>query len=278
MRPVRNPVLAEQQDDCLLSLRHNPAGMLLSADLWRSAGYLFGYQLVSGTLFAAVVASVSLAIGLSVTIVAAPLALTAAAAVISACAGIERARLRMVYSGSAERAHRPAAGGSAEGARRPAAGRGSWRSALARWGERSTWRDLGYLAGLWPALLMLDTLVLSVWATFLAGITLPLWYSHVSGACTGACSVRSVPGVMIGYFPHGPHGLGSYGIYADSLPTALLVAAGCAVLFLLMNYVLVATARLQALIARAALGQPSDPLAEARAVLTGPRPLGPLIR
>jgi hypothetical protein len=266
MRPVRNPVLAGQQDDCLPSLRHNPAGMLLSADLWRSAGYLFGYQLVSGTLFAIVVASLSLAIGLSLTIVAAPLALTAAAAVIGGCAGVERARLRLVYSGSAERV------------RRPAAGRSLWRSALARWRERSTWRDVGYLAGLWPALLTLDTLVLSVWGMFLTGITLPLWYSHVSGACLGDCSVRSVPGVMIGYFPHGPHGPSAHGIYADSLPSALLVAAGCLVLFLLVNYVLVAAARLQAMTARALLGPPSDPLAEARAALTGPRPLGPLIR
>jgi hypothetical protein len=266
MCPERSPVLAERQDDCLLSLRHNPAGMLLSADLWRSAGYLFGYQLVSGTLFAIVVASVSLAIVLGLTIVAAPLALTAAAAIVSGCAGVERARLRLVFAGPAERG------------RRPAAGRGLWRPALARWSERATWRDLGYLAGLWPVLLMLDTLVLSVWGTFLAGISLPLWYAHVSNACVGDCPVRNVPGLMIGYFPHGPHGAGSYGIYAGSLPSALLLAAGCAALFLLMNYVLVGTARLQALAARAILGQPSDPLAQARAVLTGPRPLGPLIR
>jgi putative sensor protein len=274
MRPARSSVLpAGQRDNCLLTLRHNPIGLLLSASLWRSVGYLLGYLLVSGVLFAIAVASVSVVIVLSITIVAVPLLLTGAARVIRGCAGLERNRLGLMFARPVRGSSHPQAAGSC----RPAV-RGWWGSALARWAEGATWRNLGYLVGLWPVLFMLDTLVLSVWGTFLEGISLPLLYSHASGVCFGDCPVQNMPGVMIGYFPHGPHWPGSHGIYVDSLPSALLVAAGCAVLLLLMTYVLVATARFQAQVAKAILGQPSDPLALARAVLTGPRPLGPLIR
>jgi hypothetical protein len=267
MRPARNAVLADdRRDDCLLTLRHNPIGLLLSASPWRSAGYLFGYQLVSGVLFAIVVTSVSLVIALSVTVIALPFLLLGAARVIRGCADVERNRLRLVFAEPGDRGHPPAAGGS------------PWRQALGRWKEDTTWRELAYLVGLMPILTVADALVLSVWCVLGAGITLPLWYSHLTGACIGDCQVQSAPGAMIGYFPHGPHGPGAHGIYADSLPSTLLVAAGCLVLFLLMNYVLVAAARLQARTARAVLGPPSDPLAAARAVLAGPRPLGPLIR
>jgi uncharacterized membrane protein len=267
MPPARNPVLAgDQRDDCLLTLRHNPIGLLLSASLWRSAGYLVGYQLVSGVLFAIAVTTVSVVIAFSFTIIAVPLMLAAAARVIRGCADVERNRLRPVLAGPGD------------GCYPPAAGPGSWRQALARWTDGTTWRELAYLVGLMPILTIADTLVLSVWGALAAGITLPLWYSHATGVCIGTCAAPNAPGVMIGYFPHGPHGAGAHGFYGDSLQSALLVAAACAVLFLLMNYVLVAAARLQAKTARAVLGPPSDPLAPARAVLAGPRPLGPLIR
>jgi hypothetical protein len=265
MRSARNPMLAaDQRDDSLLTLRHNPIGLLASGGLWRSAGYLAGYLLVSGVLFSVALTSISVAIAFGLTIVAVPL-LIGAAYVIRGCAEAERARLGPVFAEPVRGWYRPAGGGL-------------WRRALARWGEGATWRDLGYLVGLWPVLFTLDLVVASVWLMFLGGITLPLWYTHISNACVGDCTVQDVPGVMIGYFPHGPHGPGHHGLYADSLPGALLVAVGCAVLFLLMNYVLVATARLQARVARAILRQPSDPLAPARTVLAGPRPLGPLIR
>jgi hypothetical protein len=254
---------ADQRDDCLLTLRHNPIGLLVSASLWRSAGYLLGYLLLGGVLFAVALTSITVAIVLSITIVAVPL-LTAAAYAIRGCAELERARLRPVFAEPVRGCYRPPE-------------RRSWRPTVARWGEGTTWRDLGYVIGLWPVLFTLDCVVLSIWLTFVAGMTLPLWYSHASDTCVGDCTVRNVPGAMIGYFPNGPHGPGHHGLYVDSLPSALLAAAGFAVLFLLFNYVLVAAARLQAQAARAILGRPSDPLAKARAVLAGPRPLGPLV-
>ena len=62
----------------------------------------------------------------------------------------------------------------------------------------------------------------------------------------------------------------------DTLPKALLAAAGFLVLFLLANYLLVIVARAHARIALALLSAPADPLAEAREVLTQPGPLGRL--
>ncbi len=57
---------------------------------------------------------------------------------------------------------------------------------------------------------------------------------------------------------------------------ALLAAAGFLVLFLIFNYVLVITARAHAAVARCMLRAPTDPLAKAKEVLSGPGPLGPL--
>jgi len=252
--------------DTRLTLRHNPIGLVFSASLWRSAGYLFSSLIVSTLLFAVALSTSMLALVLGITVAALPL-LVAAAAVIRGCASVERFMLRQVFTRPVI-AHYPAPIGS-----------GLWRQARARWGEGTTWRDLGYLVGLWPLLFALDTAVFTLWATFLAGVTLPLWYSHVPGLGIGVgnSSLQGPPGVMIGYFPHGVRGPGSQGLYVDSLPKALLAAAGFAVMFLLFNYVLVATARLHAQVARALLQRPTDPLAPARAVLAGPGPLGPIV-
>ncbi len=250
--------------DSWLTLRHNPVGLIFSASLWLSALYLLGYLLVSGVLFVIALTSITVALGLSVTIVAIPL-LIGAAFVVRGCAELERARLGQVFAESVR------------GYYRPAGGSGLWRQARARWGESTTWRDLAYLLGLWPVLFTLDALALAAWLCSLAGVALPLWYSHASNFCVGDCTQHGPPGVLIGHFPDGVRGPGSHGLYVDSLHNALLAAAGFAALFLLLNYVLVATARLHAQIARALLRRPADPLAPAKAVLTGPDPLGPLV-
>jgi hypothetical protein len=154
-----------------------------------------------------------------------------------------------------------------------------WRRARKTWTSGATWRDVAYLAGLWAPLYALDAIVVSVWATALAGITLPLWYRHAADVCFGSCGSQHVPGIMIGHFPNGPHGAHASGLWIyNSLGPALLVAAACLIVFLLLNYVLVATARLYARGARAVLRGTSDPLEHARAVLAQPGPLGPLAR
>jgi hypothetical protein len=255
-----------RQGDSRLTLRHNPLALVFSASLWRSAGYLGSDLIVGSGLFAVALGTGILAAVLGFTVVAVPL-LMAAAEVIRGCATVERGMLRQVFTEPVHTDY-PAPGGD-----------GLWKQARARWGEATTWRDLAWLVGMWPALLALSLGVLAIWATFLGGITLPLWYSHVTNFSLGVgdSTLHGAPGVMIGYFPHGARGPGSQGFYVDSLHNALLAAAGSAVLFLLFNYVLVATARLHAHVARALLRPPADPLAPARAVLAGPGPLGPLV-
>ncbi len=248
-----------------LSLGVNPLRLLVSASPWRAAGFLLTYLLVSGVLFGIALTAGVLAGVLTFTIVAVPL-LIGAAWVIRGCASFERLRLRQVLS-----APLPALASCPA----PPDG-GLWHRAKAMWLTSATWRDLAYLVGLWPFLLGLDAVVLAVWAELLAGITFPAWYGRVRGMCLGNCGSQNAPGLMIGHFPHGPHGRGADGIYVDSLHGALVVAAVFLVLLLLFNYVLVATARLHGRVARALLRPPADPLKEVRSVLTGPGPLGPL--
>ena len=56
---------------------------------------------------------------------------------------------------------------------REISGPGLIARARARWRDPATWRDAAYLIGLWVPLFILDTTVLAVWLTFLAGVTLP---------------------------------------------------------------------------------------------------------
>jgi len=246
-----------------LRLGVSPLRLLLSASLWRSAGFLLTYLVVSGVLFSVALTAGVVAVIAAFTIVAVPL-LIGAGWVIRGCASFERLRLRQVLSGPV-----PVSYPAPEEA-------GLWQRAKVMWRASATWRELAYLVGLWPALLALDAAVFAVWASLLAGVTFPAWYSRVRGACIGSCDGQNAPGLMLGHFPHGPRGLGAHGVYVDSLPAALVVAAVLLVLLLLFNYVLVATARMHGQVARALLRAPADPLGEARSVLTSPGPLGPL--
>lgn len=260
--PSAGPQLAGDR----LRLRVDPIRLLFSASLWIAAGYLLTYLLVSGVLFAVVLTAMTLTAVLAITVALVPV-LIATAAVIRGCAEAERFMLGMVF-------REPVRG------RYPApAGPGLWRRARQTWSGGATWRDVAFLAGLWAPLYALSTIVVAVWAAALAGITLPLWYRHVSDVCVGSCGGEHVPGVLIGHFPNGPHGANAGGLWIyNSVGQALLVAAACLVAFLLINYLLVATARLHAHVARAVLRGASDPLEPARAVLAVPGPLGPLVR
>lgn len=250
-------------DDSRLRLRANPLRLLFSGALWRAVGYLFSQLLVSGFLFAGALTACVVAAVLSFTFVGAPL-LIAAAAVVHGCAAVQRRMLRMVSAA-------PAPGGSSE----TVAKGGIWARARAAWSGR-TWREIALLIGLWVPLYVLDYAALLVWLVLAAGVALPLWYWAPTQSCVGYCATNGVHGVVFGYFPHGPEGPGAQGFVVDTLPKALLAAAGFAVLFLLFNYVLVLAARVHGRITRAALRSPADPLADAKKVLAKPGPLGPL--
>ena len=247
-----------------LRLYRNPLRLAVSPSLWRAAWFLAAYVFAVGwVLFAVAFTATVTAAVLLITLAGIPL-LVAAAAALRWCADVERGRLRQALAGPVRSGYRPAGGGLLAEAR-------------GRWRDPATWRDVAYLVGLWAPLFVLDTIVLSVWLTFLAGVTLPAWYWAPRGnAGIGYTSPTTIHGVVLGYFPHGPHGHGGVGLYVDSLPTALLAAAGFLVLFLIFNYALVATARAHASVARTLLRAPVDPLAPAKEVLAGPGPLGPL--
>jgi hypothetical protein len=126
---------------------------------------------------------------------------------------------------------------------------------------------------MWIPLTLLDTVVITIWATFLAGITVPVWYRFPRQTFDHG---QAAHGLGFGYFPHGPHGPGAVGWFVATLPEALLTAAGALILFLLFNYVVILTARVHAQAARGLLRAPGDPLRPAREVLAGPGPLRPL--
>jgi Putative sensor len=251
---------AAARRDTRLRLSRNPLRLLVSGGLWRAVWYLAGYVFVTGwVLFSAGFTATVTAAVFSITLAGIPL-LIAAAQVLRWGAGVERARLRQVLTA-------PVGGGY-----RPAAETGPFAQAKSRWRDPATWRDAAYLIGLWAPLFVLDTTVLTVWLTFLAGITLPAWYWAPWQDVHG----KTYHGYPLGYFPNGPHGHPGHGLYVDTLPKALLAAAVFAVLFLLFNYVVVLTARAHAAVARSLLSTPADPLAEAKEVLASPGPLGPL--
>ena len=241
--------------------RRDPVRLLLSGALWAGAWYLLAYLVVGWVLFTiAFTFAVSGGL-LSITLLGIPV-LIAAGAVIRWCADAERVRLRAFTREDAS------------GGYRVFTGSGILARLRAQWTDPQLWRDVAYLFGLFAPLLTLDFAVLVVWLVFLAGITLPAWYWAPWQTVHG---VR-YHGWQLGYFPNGPHGHGAWGLYVDTLPKALFAAAVSLVLFLLFNYVLVATARAHAAIARALLRAPDDPLREAREVLRRPGPLSSTLR
>lgn len=246
--------------DLRLAWHRDPLRLVVCASPWLAARYLASYLALSWMLFAAAVVTAVTAGALAFTVLAFPL-LLAAAAVLHGCADVERLMLRQVLREPVRASYQQA---TAPGPR----GR-----AVAAWRDLATWHEVGYLAGLWVPLYVLDAIVLSVWVTLLAGITLPAWYWAPPEEFGNG---QRAHGVQLGYFPNGPHGAGGHGLFVDTLPKALLAAAGFLILFLLFNYVLLATARMHARVARSLLSPASDPLAMAKEVLAGPGPLGPL--
>jgi hypothetical protein len=263
--PAPRGALGRRAVPSSLRLYPNPLRLAVSGSTWRAAGFLAGYVFVAGwLLFAVAFTATVTATAFLITLAGIPL-LVGAAGVLHGCASAERARLRPVLAG-------PLRGGY-----RPVTQPGIMAHVRTCWRDPATWRDAAYLIGLWPLLFIMDTVVLTVWLTLLAGVTLPVWYWAPRGdAGLGYVSGPPIHGVPLGYFPHGPHGAGGWGLYVDTLPKALLAAAIFLAAFLLFNYVFVLTARAHAWIASSVLRAPVDPLAPAKEVLARPGPLGPL--
>lgn len=141
-------------NDTRLRLYRNPLRLVVSASPWRAAWYLAGYVFVTGwVLFSVTFTATVTAAVLAITLAGIPL-LVAAAGVLRGCASVERVRLRQVLCGPVRGGYRPVS--------RP----GVMAQLKTRWRDPATWRDVGYLIGLWLPLFVLDTVVFSVWLTF----------------------------------------------------------------------------------------------------------------
>ena len=243
-----------------LPLYRNPLRQLVAGSTWRAAWFLLAYLVWGWLLWACVLVATVTTAALAITLAGIPL-LVASAGVIRGCANAERWRLRGVLAGPVRGGYRVV--------RRP----GILGQIRTRWSDPATWRNFAYLFAMFIPLWTLDLLVIVVWLVLLAGVTVPAWYWAPQQTFDNG---QTAHGLQFGYFPNGPHGSGSYGVFVDTLPRALLAAAVFLVLFLLFNYLLVGTARLHTRVAYALLRAPSDPMADAKEVLTKPGPLGPL--
>ncbi len=246
-----------------LRLSGHPLRLAWWATTRRALWYLLAYQVMGWLLFTAALTAVTAAAALSITLAGIPL-LVAAAGVIHACAGSERSRLRATSGEPVEYRYREP----------DEAPPGLLTRARAYWKDTATWREFAYLVGMFVPLVVLGCVVLAVWLTLAAGVTLPLWYwapfSHFPNGLT-------VHGVQLGYFPNGPSGHGAVGVYVDTLPKALIAGLACLLVLVPFSYVLVLTAHTHAAIARALLRRPEDPLAPAKDLLKRPGPLPALI-
>jgi hypothetical protein len=246
-----------------LLLSGNPLRPAWWASTGRALWYLLAYQFMGWLLFGAALAAVTTAAALSITLAGIPL-LVAAAGFIHACAQCERTRLRAASGQPVEHRYR-------EPDEAPA---GLRARARAYWTDMATWREFAYLVGMFLPLAVLGCLVLAIWLTLAAAVTLPLWYwapfNHYPHGLT-------VHGVQLGYFPNGPSGHGAVGLYVDTLPKALLTAVVCLLLLVPFSWVLTLTARTHAAVARTLLRTPEDPLAPAKDLLQRPGPLPALI-
>lgn len=245
-----------------LRLRADPLRLLISSGPWISAWYLFSY-LIAGTVaffFILALLVASGGFGITVAIIGLPL-LAGTVLVIRGCAAMERGRLRAVFTEPVRGRYREMTDTG-------------WLGRLKlRWTDPALWRDLAYLVGLFPPLLVPDLVVFLIWVMLLFGITIPIWYETFTDTCIGYCQGPGFHGIQFGGFSHGAHAAGTPGVQIHTLSGALLVALISLVAFLLFNYVAVATAKLHATIARSLLQPPDDPLREAREVLHSPGPL-----
>jgi RND superfamily putative drug exporter len=219
----------------------NPVSLLVSSAPWASAAYLLSY-LIAGVIWFALTLTLILVSGiLSIFWIGLPL-LFATFSLVRVMASIERGRARLVgvtLRSSYRRAARPGL-------------RSTLRNRIT---DRARWRDVVALVLLWPWLLAVDLIGLIVWLVPLFLVSLPFWYRFVPNTFDNGTSAH---GIVLGYFPNGPHGATHYGWFIDSRSSALVAAAvGLAVLVLVANYVVVGAARIHVRAVARWLGGPT---------------------
>lgn len=245
---LSDEVLSGQRRD-RLEFRANPVRQLFSPAPLAALGYLLSYPVVGAALFAISLVTPVIAAIASVTWIGLPLLVLAAWAV-RGCAEFERIRYALV--GPRLRGdYVVSSGGVMDAARRA-------------WTDATTWRDIGYLVGLFLPLLLLDLIAVLGWLILLALFSSLAWFWAIPQTFDDGTSSH---GITLGYLPDGPHGDRGFGIWIGSVPAALGAAVLAVLLALGFSYLLIAAARLHRYAARTMLGPRVDPLAQARAVL-----------
>lgn len=243
-----------------LRMYRNPIRMLFSAGVWASSWYLFGSIIVCLALFCVVTTITVTSAALVIIWAGLPL-LVGSAYFIRGCVVMERGRARAVVpEGLAVLPPVQTADGF-------------FPTLKAVWRDRITQRGLAHFTLLAIPLVILDTVVWTIWVALLAGVTVPVWYRYIPRTFNG----HRYHGLEYGYFPNGPHGKDSVGFWIGSDLSATVAAVASLVLLLAWNYVLVATARLHANAVRSVVAG-RDPLAAARRVLETPGPLSTAAR
>jgi hypothetical protein len=231
--------------------------MAFSSGVWSAASYLLTYLFVGTALFTVILTATAISVGVVVVWAGIPL-LIGTAYFIRGCVGFERGRARVVVPEGLP-ALEPA----------PAA-EGVFGNLKAMWQDRTTQRGLLHFVLLYVPLFVLNTVVFTLWATFLGLVAVPIWYRFIPETFDNGSKAH---GLSWGYFPNGPHGSGHWGFWIGSDQAAIVAAIVSLVLFLAWNYVLVATARLNVSAVRTMITDSQDPLAEAKRVLRTPGPL-----
>ncbi|AHH99277.1 sensor domain-containing protein [Kutzneria albida] len=243
----------------ILRHRRSPLTLPFSAAPWIACGYLLSYLVLDTALFAVVATVVLVCWALSLLSLGVPL-LIGAALVVRGCAEVERHRTRLF-------------GQRIDSSYLPSPEHGLLAMIKARWTDPAVLRDCAYLGLLYLPLALLDLAALVLWLACVAGVTLPLWFWLSAPTWYNG---HLEHGVKLGYFPSGPEGRGGIGVFVGDLPTALLMAACFLLLSLLGALAVVSVARLHSHLAERLLSPYRDPLAEAKAVLAAPGPLGTL--
>ena len=238
-----------------LRMYRNPVRMLFSPGVWASAWYLLGSIVLSLALFCVITCGTVIS-GVLVVIWAGLPLLVGTAYFIRGCVVLERGRAHTVVpEGLPALPQVPNA-------------EGFFPTLKALWRDRVTQRGLTHFTLLALPLFLLDTVVWTIWLSFLGTVTVPIWWRYVPQDYDG----QHVHGLQFGYFPHGPHGRDTIGFFVGSDLSAAVAAVAGLVLVLAWNYVLVATARMQVNAVRAMVTG-RDPMAAARRVLAAPGPL-----
>jgi Putative sensor len=226
-----------------VAVRRAPLRNFAGPGPWLATAYLFSYLPTGLVFFCCGLAVAAVCVALAVTWLALPL-LVGAAGLLRGAAHVERRRAALV-------------GEKIEPAVRRLGGPGLLAMIRAAWRDAATWRACAYMVPMFPLLFVMDVGVLMLWLVTLAGVTVPAWYSSVSMRL--------------------PDGTETFGLWlgypVDTLPVALLTAAGFAVLALAAAYLVIGAALLHRAVAKALLGPPVDPLDEAKRMLAEPGPL-----